>query len=193
MTLSRALARGLLPPVVALACASCAGVSHPEADGRRFASLAECRFALHLPQPLPGVDDSAEGWTIVEARVAAGSEAPAATRPVGVPIFVNLDGAMPQDLHIAYRDSCSGWGDCEHALLLGCGGERYQMIWGPEYAAEVSVGLQRDGRFADFTVAEVVADWDCYGVQRTQWAHVHGQYKAISTWSGHEATGVARD
>lgn len=50
-----------------------------------------------------------------------------------------LNGDSFEDLLVRYPESCSGYGECEHAAYFGCGDARFVRVYGPEYSVELSV------------------------------------------------------
>lgn len=45
------------------------------------------------------------------------------------------------DIIVRFPDGCSGYGECEYSVYLGCGGGRFALVYGPQY----SVSLGPDG------------------------------------------------
>ncbi|HSC87956.1 MAG TPA: hypothetical protein VLC09_11820 [Polyangiaceae bacterium] len=57
-----------------------------------------------------------------------------------------LDRDVFGDWMATIEGSCSGWGECEVLVYLGCSGSSHRRVYGPEYAVQVDVGArQRDG------------------------------------------------
>lgn len=50
------------------------------------------------------------------------------------------------DAIVRFPDGCSGYGECEHSVYLGCGGGRFALVYGPEYSIslvpDVAAGLR---------------------------------------------------
>ncbi|MDF3071441.1 MAG: hypothetical protein K0R38_7042 [Polyangiaceae bacterium] len=38
------------------------------------------------------------------------------------------------DVIVLFPEGCSGYGECEHSVYLGCGGDRFAPVYGPEYS-----------------------------------------------------------
>jgi hypothetical protein len=50
---------------------------------------------------------------------------------------LNNDG-LP-DLILRFPEACGNWGECPEAVVAGCGGARYALVWEPEYVVGLTV------------------------------------------------------
>lgn len=50
---------------------------------------------------------------------------------------LNADGLS--DIIVRAPDACGNWGECPYAVLAGCGGDTYAIVWSPDYAVRLEV------------------------------------------------------
>lgn len=92
---------------------------------------------------------------------------------------LNGDGLV--DLALRFPDACGNWGDCPYAVLAACDGERYTVVWGPEYCVKVErVEVEKGDGGGEGWTELVAVDRLGDDAARRVWRFADGRYRRAS-------------